>query len=120
VFAISDQVEVYSMGDDSRVSAQLLDWSSKPHRKFDFKSRCRPMEWVSDTEIKGVCVRPTRQEGTEAVGEEEIDAVFTRVGANTWRLRELRAPQGKLMDFENNPPTAYDETVKGVAYSGDQ
>jgi len=118
VFAIADQEQTFSVGDDGRVRAQLLDWSSKPHRKFDFKSRCRPMQWVSDTEIKGTCVRPTRLDGSENVGEEEIDAVFTRVGPNAWRLRELRAPRGQLMDFDNNPPTAYDETVSGVPYSG--
>lgn len=120
VLAISDRLQTYDIADDSRVSAQLLDWSSKPHRRFEFKSRCQPQTWVSDTEIKGVCYRPTRQDGSEDVGEEDIDAVFTRVGANAWRLRELRAPKDKLMDFDNNPPTAYDETVKGVPYSGDQ
>ncbi|ALL12383.1 hypothetical protein [Caulobacter henricii] len=118
MFAISRAEETWSVGDDGRVSTQLLDWSSKPHRKFDFKSRCQPKEWVSDTEIKGVCTRPTRVDGSENVGEEEIDAVYTRVGPNSWRLRELRAPKGKMKDFDNNPPTAYDETVKGVAYSG--
>ncbi|ALL12384.1 hypothetical protein [Caulobacter henricii] len=120
MFAVSDQQQAYGIGDDSRVSGQLYDWSSKPHRKFDFKSRCQPKEWVSDTEIKGVCTRPTQVDGSENVGEEEIDAVYTRVGHNSWRLRELRAPKGKMKDFDNNPSTAYDETVKGVAYYGDQ
>lgn len=120
VFAVGYQEQTYSVGDVGRASAQLRDWSSKPHRKFDFKSRCLPRDWVSDTEIKGVCLRPTSQEGSPAVSDEQTDAVFTRVGPNAWRLRELRAPKGQLMDAENNPPTAYDETVKGVAYSGDQ
>ncbi|MBU4435982.1 MAG: hypothetical protein KKC14_16405 [Alphaproteobacteria bacterium] len=127
VFAISDQVQTYSVGDDSRVSTQLLDWSSKPHRKFDFKSRCQPSDWVSDTEIKGTCTRPASEAANPGIelksGGEVIDAVFTRVGPNAWRVRELRAPKAKLLgapDFPDNPPTAYDETVKGVAYSGDQ
>ncbi|PTT05449.1 hypothetical protein [Caulobacter sp. HMWF025] len=118
VFAVADQEQTYGIGDDGRVSGQLFDWSSKPHRKFDFKSRCQPKAWVSDTEIKGVCTRPTQVDGSEDVGEEEIDAVYTRVGPNAWRLRELRAPKDKLKAFDNNPPTAYDETVSGEPYSG--
>ena len=120
VFAVGYQEQTFSVGDVGRASTQLRDWSTKPHRKFDFKSRCLPEDWVSDTEIKGYCLRPTGQEGTESVADEKTEAVFTRVGPNAWRLRELRAPKGKLTDVEDNPPTAYDETVKGVAYSGDQ
>lgn len=120
VFAIAYAQDTFAIDDDGRVSAQLLDWSSKPHRRFDFKSRCQPETWVSDTEINGFCVRPTRQDGTEALGEEKIDAVFTRVGPNAWRVRELRAPKAKLADLPDNPPTAFDETVKGVPYSGNQ
>ncbi|ATC34368.1 hypothetical protein CA606_19650 [Caulobacter vibrioides] len=118
VFAVGYQEQTYSVGDVGRVSTQLRDWWTKPHRKFDFKARCLPEAWVSDTEIKGYCLRPTGQEGTEAVTDEQTDAVFMRVGPNAWRLRELQAPKGKLMDVENNPPTAYDETVRGVPYSG--
>jgi len=118
MFAIGYQEQVFSVGDVGRASTQLRDWSTKPHRKFDFKARCLPEDWVSDTEIKGYCLRPTGQEGTESVADEKTEAVFTRVGPNAWRLRELRAPKGKLTDVEDNPPTAYDETVKGVAYSG--
>lgn len=124
VLAVSREDEAFSDGDDARARTQLLDWSSKPHRRFEFKSRCLTTEWVSDTEIKGVCVRPASAEANPGLelksGGEAIDAVFTRVGPDAWRLRELRAPKAKLMDVENNPPTAYDETVKGVPYSGNQ
>lgn len=122
VLAISLAEETWDVDDDGRVGAQLLDWSSKPHRKFDFKSRCQPMDWVSDTEIKGACTRPARQEdnpGAQLTSYGEMtDAVFTRVGPNAWRVRELSAPKLKLRDLPDNPQTAYDETVEGVPYSG--
>ncbi|MDI1365596.1 MAG: hypothetical protein PSX79_12165 [bacterium] len=124
VFFISGEDETSSVGDDGRARTQLRDWSSKPHRKFEFKSRCLATDWVSDTEIKGICVRPASEEANPGVelksGGEVTDAVFTRVGPNAWRVRELRAPKAKLLDFPDNPETAYDETVKGVAYFGDQ
>ncbi|AWC68684.1 hypothetical protein CA606_19645 [Caulobacter vibrioides] len=120
MFAVGYQMQVYGVGDVGRASTELRDWSTKPHRRFDFKARCLPEAWVSDTEIKGYCQRPTGLEGTVELTDERTEAVFTRVGPNAWRLRELQAPKGKVTDVENNPPTAYDETVRGVPYSGYQ
>lgn len=124
VLVSSGQDETWEAGDDARARTQLLDWSSKPHRKFEFKSRCLTMKWVSDTEIKGYCLRPASEEanpGMELTSSgEQTEAVFTRVGPNAWRVRELSAPKAKLLNLPDNPPTAYDETVKGVPYSGNQ
>ncbi|ATC25960.1 hypothetical protein EIB18_16275 [Caulobacter vibrioides] len=122
VLVITGQDEIWDPEDDARARTTLLDWSSKPHRKFEFKSRCMTESWVSDTEIKGYCVRPASQEANPGMelngGDEVTDAVFTRVGPNAWRVRELSAPKAKLLNLPDNPPTAYDETVKGVPYSG--
>jgi len=124
VLAISVQDEIFEADDDGRARTELRDWSTKPHRKFEFKSRCMTMEWISDTEIKGYCLRPASDEANPGMelptGGEQTEAVFTRVGPNAWRVRELRAPKAKLINFPDNPPTAYDETVKGVAYTGNQ
>ena len=124
VLAISTQDEIFEADDDGRARTELRDWSSKPHRKFEFKSRCLITEWVSDTKIKGYCLRPASDEDNPGMGlptgGESIEAVFTRVGPNAWRVRELRAPKAKLRDLPDNPPTAFDETVKGVPYVGNQ
>ena len=124
VLAVSVQDETLEAEDDPRARTELRDWSSKPHRKFAFKSRCLTTEWVSDTEIKGYCLRPATEEDNPGMGltgyGEETPAVFTRVGPNAWRLRELSAPKAKLRDLPDNPPTAFDETVKGVPYVGNQ
>lgn len=124
VLAISTQDEIFEADDDGRARTELRDWSTKPHLKFQFKSRCMAMEWISDTEIKGYCLRPASDEANPGMelptGGESIEAVFTRVGPNAWRVRELRAPKAKLLNFPDNPPTAYDETVTGVPYSGNQ
>lgn len=124
VLALSAQDEILEADDDGRARTELRDWSTKPHRKFAFKSRCMAMEWISDTEIKGYCLRPASDEANPGMelptGGESIEAVFTRVGPNAWRVRELRAPKAKLLNFPDNPPTAYDETVTGVPYSGNQ
>lgn len=124
IAAISWNDSAYDIDSAGNNTLELHDLTKTPHRKYVFKARCNASRWTSDTELQAVCSRPAlhgASPGVELNGhDEEIDAIVTRVGPNAWRLRELRAPKAKLMNVENNPPTAYDETVKGVAYSGNQ
>ncbi|WP_233282160.1 hypothetical protein [Caulobacter vibrioides] len=120
IAAISWSDQGYDVGSPGNNTLELHDLTKTPHRKYVFKARCNASRWISDTELKVVCSRPALQDASPGVQPngtlENTDAVVTRVGPNAWRLRELRAPKAKLMDVENNPPTAYDETVEGVAF----
>jgi hypothetical protein len=124
IAAISWSDPAYDVDSAGSETLELHDLTKTPHRKYVFKARCNASSWTSDTELKAVCSRPALRDASPGAAlngnDEEIDAVVTRVGPNAWRLRELRAPKAKLMNVENNPTAAYDETVKGVAYSGDK
>lgn len=122
IAAISWSDSAYAIDSAGSNTLELHDLTTTPHRKYVFKARCNASSWTSDTELKALCWRPALHDASPGVelngNNENIDAIVTRVGPNAWRLRELRAPKAKLMNVENNPTAAYDETVKGVAYSG--
>lgn len=124
IAAISFSDPGYAIDTAGNDTLELHDLTKTPHRKYVFKARCNASSWTSDTELKAVCSRPALHDASPGVelngNTETIEATVTRVGPNAWRLREQRAPKAKLMNVENNPTAAYDETVKGVAYSGNQ
>jgi hypothetical protein len=116
VAAISFSDGPYDVGSAGNHTIELRDLSGTPIRQYAFKARCNAVRWTSDTELSAICYRPAVMNGNA----EEIDATITRVGPNSWRLREREAPKATLMDVENNPAAAYNETVTGVVYPAER